>query len=163
MPLERRTVNCEGKTASGRACSRRTTKYPKLCWQHFRKKTGLKIEQSGIPNAGDGVFTTRRIPANKKIADYTGRETKQPPPNTDYTIGPLGRDGHFLTSTTTQDAVGKNINDCKASNRRAGYCRGNNARIFERGSRVYIRAMSRPIPANTEIFVSYGRDYWRNR
>ncbi len=55
-------------------------------------------------------------------------------------------------------SLGRYANDAAGLTRVPGL--KNNAEYYEEGNRVYIKAKT-AIPAGSEIFVSYGKDYWK--
>ena len=55
-------------------------------------------------------------------------------------------------------SLGRYANDAAGLTRVPGL--KNNAEYYEEDNRVYIKAKT-AIPAGSEIFVSYGRDYWK--
>ena len=43
-----------------------------MCWQHAQKQHGLRVKPSQIHNAGFGLYATKRLAKNARIAPYTG-------------------------------------------------------------------------------------------
>jgi len=167
MTLINKRVQCQATTKKGNSCSRNTIKYPGLCYQHFQSKHGLKMGKSGIPGAGTGLFATRPFKNNDAVAKYTGKTTKTPPKNIEYSVSvPSKRyPGRTITARTTQDAIGSRVNDCRTQSRLAKHCRKNNAKLAVntkgRGS-ITVRATKR-IRAGDEVFAAYGAAYWSAR
>ena len=64
---------CTGTTKAGNRCKNRTCRSG-LCWQHLKKVKNLRIKPSQIPNAGLGLWTTKRFKANEKVDVYSGEE-----------------------------------------------------------------------------------------
>ena len=66
-----------------------------------------------------------------------------------------------LDARSTQSALGRYANSCRRADQQAGHCRGNNARIVHnsRNHTVRLRAV-KTIPANDEVFIAYGRQFW---
>ena len=157
----RECVRCSAITTKGTRCTRRTCIYPGECYQHFQQHNGLKLAPSSIPNSGLGLFTTRAFPENRKIADYTGDIVL----DTDWDLNPSDYGAkydatHTIDGRSTQSGIARYSNDCRTADRLAGRCRGNNARLrITRQKNVILESKSR-IPANTEVFNSYGKDYW---
>jgi hypothetical protein len=69
----------------------------------------------------------------------------------DYAI--CNQRGRCVDSTYTTDAAARFVNDSK------GTSFGNNSKI--NGNQVFKLKATRTIPANNEIFTSYGREYWQ--
>jgi hypothetical protein len=106
----------------------------------------------------------KAIKKGAKIADYTGDLVSIQ----DWNEGGEGDYGvqinkrEVLDGRSTQSALGRYANHCRTANKKRGSCRGNNARfsINTKKKTVSLKA-TRSIPANSEIFVSYGRQYWK--
>ena len=108
------------------------------------------------------------IPSKTKIADYTGVIKTQ----AQNDVKPSGYalaipHGKVLDAASTQSGLARYANDCRAKNKRAGQCqcKGSNARFgtLTRGgvTRVWLTS-TKMIRANSEIFVSYGKEYWND-
>ena len=153
-------VRCSAITTKGTRCTRNTCIYPGECFQHFQMRHGLKLAPSRIPNAGLGVYTTKRIPPYTKIADYTGRiisNTAWELDSSDYGVKYDSK--HTLDARETQDGLGRYVNDCRTENK--SVCAGNNANIHQTPQKnVYIQSNARAITANSEIYAAYGQRYW---
>ena len=63
---------CEGQTVAGERCKKRTCRYLPTCHIHTKKKYGLLVKKSSIPNAGDGLFALKEFKQGEFIADYKG-------------------------------------------------------------------------------------------
>lgn len=152
------SVRCKAKTKKNRRCSLHT-KRGKYCWIHLKYQFGLRVKQSNIPNAGLGLYTLKEIKSNHKIVDYKGK-LNNPNPNFTYTLQIDSRN-HIDASEPTS-GVGRFANDCRKENRRKRHCRDNNAKfsVDTRRKKASIKA-KRKIKAGEEVFVSYGRDYWK--
>jgi hypothetical protein len=105
-----------------------------------------------------GLWTTRRFKPNEKIGKYTGeRLTHQQMleryPNNkrgEYVLCP--NNGYCIDGAKTNSSSIRFANDARQTPHK------NNA-VFKQGSDV-LRAGPQGIPANREVFVSYGSDYW---
>ena len=64
---------------------------------------------------------------------------------------------HVLDAFTYPKALGRYANDARGIGRKKGM--RNNAAYETIGLKVYIDAME-DIPAGSEIFVGYGKEYW---
>ena len=139
--------------------------YSEFCGAHTNQLFDLSLKTSQIPGAGKGLFTTKAIKKNANITRYTGDIKTL----TAYNANPSGYAveiprGRVIDGVSTQSALGRYVNHCRSVNKKAGHCKGNNARyvISNRDDEtiIWVRAIKN-IPANSEIFVSYGRNYWR--
>ena len=158
-------VRCSAATKLGNQCKINTCKYSEFCWQHTKQLFDLGIKPSAIPNAGSGLFTYKEIPANKTICMYKGdiltRETYNAN-NSGY--GVSISNGRVIDAKSTQSCLGRYANNCRPVDKTAGICNGNNAKfsIYQRAGRTTIRIKStKRIPANSEVYVSYGAGFWR--
>lgn len=159
----RECVRCNATNASnGNQCSRTTCKYPALCWQHSKTQAGLKIAPSRIPGAGQGLFATREFKKGQTICLYGDVNTT----SEEYEENQSGYGVQYsrdevADAASTQAGIGRYADDCKVANRPHA-CAGNNARfaINRRARRVTLKA-TKKIKVGDEIYVPYGRQYWR--
>ena len=63
---------CEGETLAGERCKKRTCQYLPTCYIRTKKKYGLLVKKSSIPNAGDGLYALKEFKQGEFIADYKG-------------------------------------------------------------------------------------------
>jgi len=120
----------------------------------------LVVKRSKLKGAGKGLYTTKDIPRGTKIVEYKGKITKWK--EVDDRNGLNGyiyyvnRD-HVIDASGTKDALARYANDAKGLKRVDGIT--NNCTYIIEGVKVYIKAM-RNIPAGSELFVGYGKEYW---
>jgi hypothetical protein len=154
---------CTATAKSGRRCKRRTCKYADMCFQHTEQKKGLKIKKSTIPRAGMGLFTTKPIGANARIAKYGGPLVPRAQfEAADSKYGLTVTNALVMDGSSTQSGLGRWANDCRRTNRENKECKDNNARLVVANDRTAsLKAGRRPIPAGSEIMVAYGANYWR--
>ena len=62
---------CTATTSAGTQCRKRTCRGP-VCWQHAQQQHGLRVKPSQIQNAGFGLYATKRLAKNARVASYTG-------------------------------------------------------------------------------------------
>lgn len=67
-------------------------------------------------------------------------------------------ENHIIDAATYKKSLAKYINDAKGIQKIKGL--NNNAQFVLDGLKVFVKA-TRDIPAGTEIFVSYGKEYWQ--
>lgn len=121
----------------------------------------LQVKTSTIPNAGKGLFTKKFIPKGTKIVEYKGRRTTWKEVEDED-----GKNGYifFINRKTVIDALpwksalARYANDARGLVKIKGLT--NNADYIVDGTRAYIEA-KKDIPAGSEIFVDYGKDYWK--
>lgn len=121
----------------------------------------LFVKRSTLPDAGKGLYTKKLIPKGTRIIEYTGKVKTWKEVQSEE-----GENGYvyYVTRNHVIDA----LNDKKSLARYANDARGlqrvksvtNNAEYVEDGKRVFIVAV-KDIPANSEIFVGYGPEYWQ--
>ncbi|NII27337.1 SET domain-containing protein [Pseudoflavitalea sp. X16] len=120
----------------------------------------LVVKTSSIPGAGKGLFTRKPIPKGTRIVEYKGKATTWKDVNHDE-----GNNGyiyyvsrHFvLDAQHDKTALARYANDARGIGRVKGI--GNNSHYITEGNRVFIEAV-KDIPAQGEILVSYGPEYW---
>ncbi len=121
----------------------------------------LMVKKSTLPNAGKGLFTKKEIAKGTRIVEYKGRlrewkEVKHLDGYNGYLM--------YITRHAVIDAkpavntFGRYANDANGFVRVKGL--KNNAEYVSEGNRCYIEAL-RTIKKGEEIFVSYGRDFWK--
>lgn len=120
----------------------------------------LIVKRSTLKGAGKGLFTTRDIPVGKKIVEYKGKITKWK--DVDDRNGLNGyiyyvNRNHVIDASDARDALARYANDAKGLVRTQGL--SNNCTYRIEGLRVFIYSI-RNIPAGSELFVGYGKEYW---
>lgn len=120
----------------------------------------LKVKDSLLPSAGKGLFTTEFIPKGTKIVEYKGRITTWK--DVDHDEGNNGyiyfvKRNYVIDASTYPSALARYANDARGIQRVKGLT--NNAEYVEDGLKVFIQAV-KDIPAGSEIFVEYGKEYW---
>ena len=150
---------CTATTSAGTRCRKRTCRGP-VCWQHAQTQHGLRVKPSQIQNAGFGLYATKRLAKNARIAPYTGelrtRTDVTQEHGTDTGQYVLCRsDAECFDASKTNSSLARFANDARGSRFK------NNAK-FTPGAptRTPLLRSTRAIPAGREIFVSYGREYW---
>jgi SET domain-containing protein len=124
-------------------------------------KKQLYIKKSTIPNAGKGLFTKKAIPKGTRIIEYTGRRTtwkevKDEDGKNGY-IFYINRN-NVIDALPHKSAYARYANDARGLVRIKGLL--NNSDYIVDGLKAYIESKT-DIPAGGEIFVDYGKDYWK--
>ena len=153
---------CQGHARStGQQCRKVTCKYLPLCFIHL-KQNGLQVKQSNIPNGGDGLFTLIARQRNELIGEYSGEELTDAQLQNWY-----GNDtapfafkarGNFNVDPACERCYSAYANTARGSNYQ------NNCTFIvshQGGTRVRVRT-TKAVPANAELFVAYGANYWNN-
>ena len=120
----------------------------------------LRIKISTLPGSGKGLFTKVFIPKGTLIAEYRGTITTWK--EVDHTEGENGyiyyiKRNYVIDARPHSDALARYANDARGLARVKGIT--NNAEYTEKGLQVFIVAR-KDIPANSEILVTYGKEYW---
>lgn len=120
----------------------------------------LVVKKSTIPGAGKGLFTKKPIPKGTRIVEYKGKITSWK--DADHRDGANGyiyyvKRYHVIDALPRKTALARYANDARGMTRIKGI--NNNSAYVEDGLRVYIEA-KKDIPANGEILVGYGKEYW---
>jgi SET domain-containing protein len=121
----------------------------------------LYVKQSTIPNSGKGLFTKKFIPKGTRIVEYKGRISKWKDVKDED-----GKNGyifyvtrnHVIDAKRTLSALARYANDAKGLTKVPGII--NNCDYVTDGLKAYIES-KKDIPAGSEIFVDYGKDYWK--
>ena len=150
MPTQR----CTADNRQGAQCGCKTTK-GQHCHIHMRLHDGLRVTSSTVARAGSGLFAARDFAPDEHLADYTGDE---------LVIRRDGDGGPYclaLTQRRAIDAAATNTGYGRWANDPRGSEGGPNAEFVLNPARGTgrLRATAR-IRKGTEIFVSYGRQYW---
>jgi uncharacterized protein len=121
----------------------------------------LYVKKSTIPNSGKGLFTKVFIPKGTLIVEYKGRRTiwkevKDEDGKNGY-IFFISRN-NVIDALPWKSALARYANDARGLVKIKGVT--NNADYIVDDGRAYIES-KRDIPAGSEIFVDYGKDYWK--
>lgn len=121
----------------------------------------LVIKKSTLPGAGKGLFTKKFIPKGTRIIEYKGRVTTWKAVEHDhdnaylFTVHP----GHVIDAKRSYKSLARYANDARGFTRVKGIT--NNCLYYrDENDRVFLES-KQDIPAGSEIFVSYGNDYWK--
>ncbi|HEX4876496.1 MAG TPA: SET domain-containing protein-lysine N-methyltransferase [Chitinophagaceae bacterium] len=120
----------------------------------------LEVKESLLPSAGKGLFTKVFIPKGTRIVEYKGKITTWK--EVEHNDGKNGyiyyvKRNHVIDASRHSSALARYANDARGIRRMKGLA--NNAEYTEDGLKVYITA-TKDIPAGSEIFVEYGKEYW---
>lgn len=154
-------VRCEAITKTGTQCKLNTQKRFPYCWIHLLQKDKLVVKKSTIPNAGNGLFYVGKdtVKKDKNITKYSGVVTDTPDKSSAYVVG-IAKN-KFLDAKHPLTAVGRYINGTKGNMR---------PNVALSGSRTFTPYYGQPsinirtlkqIKPNTELFLNYGREYWK--
>lgn len=121
----------------------------------------LYVKKSGLPRAGQGLFTDVLILKGARIVEYKGkiqpwREVKHEDGHNGYLMY-ITRDT-VINALPAVHSLGRYANDARGLVRSEGL--RNNAEYVSEGKRCFIEA-TRTIHPGEEILVSYGRAYWQ--
>lgn len=121
----------------------------------------LYVKNSSLPDAGKGLFTKKEIPKGTRIVEYKGKlRTWKEVKHLDGYNGYL----MFINRQAVIDALpaiktfGRYANDASGFVKVKGL--KNNAEYVSEGNRCFIESL-RTIRRGEEIFVGYGRDFWK--
>jgi len=121
----------------------------------------LYVKKSTIPNSGKGLFTKKFIPKGTHIVEYKGKisswkDVKDEDGKNGY-IFYVNRN-HVIDALPVKSALARYANDARGLSKIKGIT--NNCDYVLDGNRAYIES-KRDIPARSELFVDYGKDYWK--
>ena len=121
----------------------------------------LYVKESSIPASGKGLFTKKPISKGTRIVEYKGKrstwkEVKDEDGKNGY-IFYINRN-NVIDGLPDRKALARYANDARGLVRIKGLL--NNSEYVVDGLKAYIEA-NKDIPAGAEIFVDYGKDYWK--
>jgi uncharacterized protein len=121
----------------------------------------LFVKKSTIPNSGKGLFTKKFIPKGTRIVEYKGKistwkDVKDEDGKNGY-IFYVNRN-HVINALPTKKPLARYANDARGLVKIKGLT--NNCDYVTDGLKAYIES-KKDIPAGSEIFVDYGKDYWK--
>lgn len=121
----------------------------------------LVVKRSTIPGSGNGLFTKKLILKGTAIVEYKGKISGWENANHDGGNNPyifFVNRNHVIDALKRFSALARYANDGLGLKRIKGVT--NNCIYITKGKKVFIKAI-KDIPANSEIFVDYGKDYWQ--
>lgn len=124
----------------------------------------LIVKKSTLPNAGKGLFTKRDIKKGERIVEYLGEviteaELDRRAENDIYGYAFYISKRKCIDAYYTPEAYARYANDAKGLVRIKGVT--NNCCYEVWKNRGWISA-EKDIKAGSELFVSYGAEYWRD-
>lgn len=120
----------------------------------------LKVKTSTLPNSGNGLFVMTDVTKGSLITEYLGKKTTWSKVENDVDNGYI----YYIDEDNVIDAAkslktfGRYANDAQGFSKLPDV--KNNTVYYEDGGRVFIKAIKN-ISAGSEVFVAYGRDYWK--
>jgi SET domain-containing protein len=119
----------------------------------------LLVKTSSLPNSGKGLFTKVFIPKKTRIVEYQGEICKWSDVEDNFDNGYIYfvNKNHVIDAGKTKKFLARYANDALGLSKQKGM--RNNSRYTTKGLQVFIESIE-DIPAGSEIFVSYGKEYW---
>lgn len=124
----------------------------------------LEVRKSQLPKAGKGLYTTKEIRKGETVCEYEGERItwaeaerrNEEDDQSGYVFYITKK--NCIDAFTYTDTFGRYANDAAGLGRVKGL---RNNSVYEiRENKVYIVA-TRRIKAGSEVFVSYGKQYWK--
>ncbi len=123
--------------------------------------TDLVVKKSSIPNAGKGLFTKQTIEKGTDILEYTGKVTSWNDANhkggKNLYIFYVNKN-HVVDASVKGNNLARYVNDAQGLSKIKGIL--NNC-IYEIKNNKVILVSTKRIKAGEELFVEYGKDYWK--
>jgi len=122
-------------------------------------KADFSVKESTLPGSGKGLFTNVDIEKDTLIIEYVGRQTtwKEVKDDADNGYIYFNNRNHVIDARRHRSALARYANDAAGLSRVKGVLNNCTYKVLK--GKVYIKAIKN-IPAGSEIFVSYGKDYW---
>ena len=119
----------------------------------------LFVDNSSIPSAGKGLFTSRDIEKGELVVEYTGdvttwEEVRHDPTNL-YIY--FVNDNYVINAKEHPQSIARYANDAHGLTKVPGL--HNNSRFVNINGKIFIKS-TRRIKAGSEILVDYGKSYW---
>ena len=152
---------CEATNKNGVSCKRNTCKMLPTCYQHTKSVYGVEVKQSSIEKAGLGLFSCRDFKKNDIICPYKGEILTKKELDERYGKSDIDYSPYAVQMSTDKfmycscfRGLGSYAN-CKTGN--------NNAKLVVSNphNTVNVKA-TKNIKEGQEIFVSYGKNYFRD-
>jgi len=121
----------------------------------------LVVKKSNLKGAGKGLFTTKNIPKGTRIVEYKGKITTWEEASSGRSFNGYiyyVNKNHVIDAKKTLNALARYANDARGLSKIEGLS-NNSKYVQDDDNRVYIESF-RNIEAGSEIFVSYGKEYW---
>jgi hypothetical protein len=157
----RECVRCDSDTKKHERCSRRTCKLPAQCFQHLNSSQALAVRPSTIAGGGQGLFTTKGLKKDTKVASYKGDVLTRPQLHARYANGhgdyaiQMGQN-RFIDARSTQSSVARYANSCD----KPGAKRPCNCKLTQGGAHAALKT-TKAVAAGSELFTPYGKAYWQ--
>ncbi len=122
----------------------------------------IYTKKSTLPGAGKGLFTKVFIPKGTRIVEYKGdiltwkQVGKMEEDRNGYVF--YVNSNHVIDAWNHKNALARYANDARGITRIEGL-KSNSEYIVDK-KRCFITA-TKNVPAGSEIFVEYGREYWQ--
>ena len=119
----------------------------------------LYVDNSSIPSAGKGLFTSADIEKGNIVTEYTGDIStwEQVRHDASNLYIYFVNEDYVINAKEHPEVVARYANDAYGLTRVPGL--HNNARFVNINGKIFIKAM-KLIKAGSEIFVDYGKSYW---
>ncbi|MBA3706253.1 MAG: SET domain-containing protein [Bacteroidetes bacterium] len=124
----------------------------------------LEVKASKIPKAGKGLYTKRDIKKGERFVEYLGeiitdKECNKRAENDQYGYVFYINKQKCIDAHHTPEALARYANDAKGLVKIKGINNNSSYEVWK--NRGWITA-EKNIKAGSEIFVSYGAEYWRD-
>ena len=143
--------------STGQRCKLRTARGRK-CWHHTLRDHNLRVKPSGVKGAGLGLYSgKKRIKKGTSITRYTGEQMTRKEVGQRYP----GKRGQYTLCGSKAKCRDARRSDEPGLGRWANDSRGTKKRNNAKLTQAYTVKSTRTIPPDTEIFASYGAQYWK--
>ena len=158
------SVECTALTRFGDRCKNKCLTLFPYCWIHLKSIDKLQVKKSQIQGGGKGLYYVGKKPfaKDKRIAYYSTKEiTHQTNDDSLYELQ-ISKN-RFMNADSKLTHVGRYINDTHNTNFKKNVRYGNSYNTSKVNDREAIPIITtRVIQPNSELYVTYGNQYWRN-
>lgn len=154
---------CIANTAKGTRCARKCY-LGNMCWQHAMRDKGVRVCKSKVPGLGMGLVATRDFKGGEVIDIYNGEELSRSEIEKRYPGDAIAEYTICFTKKQCVDGRNTNCSFARYINDSRGIAGKENKVKFSLGNKCCPKLVVMPgkkIHKNEEIFVNYGKEYWK--
>lgn len=149
---------CTANNKSGSRCKNRVCIGTTVCHAH-RKQLGLRVKKSTIPDAGKGLFATRKFKKNEIIGQYGGEVISGAEVTDRYSAGTAPYTLKIGANRYVDSACKRTLMSTANSKKVRSHNNAKFSTVPTANNNINVRA-TKTIQPGSEIYVFYGDGYW---